>query len=145
VKPQVPLWLHPKVALTDHREDGGLHDGVGGKVVKLHLVVVEERAHEDRRWHTKPPLVEAHHSGCDRLVLGRSSPSSTNSSNLLSITEEVAQSSAGRIWLFPAIGAVRRGVDGEDAVAAAMRAESAIRQGLSEAEDCRSARDRWGT
>jgi hypothetical protein len=85
------------------------------------------------------------HSGYDRLVLDRSSPSSTNSSNLLSVTEEAAQSSVGRIWLFPAIGAVGRGVDGEDAVAAAMRAESAIRQGLSKAEDCRSARERWGT
>jgi hypothetical protein len=30
------------------------------------------------------------HSGGDLLVLGRSSPSSTNSSNLLSITEEAA-------------------------------------------------------
>jgi hypothetical protein len=37
------------------------------------------------------------HSGCDRLILGRSSPSSTNSSNLLSVIEEAAQSSAGRI------------------------------------------------
>jgi hypothetical protein len=85
------------------------------------------------------------HSGCDQLVLGRSSPSSTNSSNLLSITKEAAQSSMRRIWLFPAIGAVGRGVDGEDAVAAATRAESAIRQGLSKVEDCRSARDWWGT
>jgi hypothetical protein len=49
------------------------------------------------------------HSGCDRLVLGRSSLSLTNSSNLLSITEEATQSSAGRIWLFPAIDAVGRG------------------------------------
>jgi hypothetical protein len=85
------------------------------------------------------------HSGCDRLVLGHSSPSSTNSSNLLSVIEEVAQSSAGRIWLFPAIGAVGRGVDEEDAVAAVMRAESAIRRGLSKAEDYRSAREWWGT
>jgi hypothetical protein len=37
------------------------------------------------------------HFGYDRLVLGHSSPSSTNSSNLLSVTEEAAQSSAGRI------------------------------------------------
>jgi hypothetical protein len=36
-------------------------------------------------------------------------------------------------------------VGGEDAVAAATWAESAIRQGLSEAEDCRSTRNRWGT
>jgi hypothetical protein len=36
-------------------------------------------------------------------------------------------------------------VDREDAVAAATRAESAIRKGLSKAEDCRGARDRWGT
>jgi hypothetical protein len=39
----------------------------------------------------------AMHSGCDRLILGRSNPSSTSSSSLLSITEEAAQSSAGRI------------------------------------------------
>jgi hypothetical protein len=32
-------------------------------------------------------------------------------------------------------------MDGEDAVAAAMWVVSAIRQGLSEAEDCMSARD----
>jgi hypothetical protein len=51
----------------------------------------------------------------------------------------------GRICLFPTIGAVGRGVDGENAVAAAMRAESAIRQGLSKTEDCRSAKNRWGT
>jgi hypothetical protein len=51
----------------------------------------------------------------------------------------------GRIWLFSAIGVVERGVDEEDAVAAAMRAESAIRQGLSKAEECRSARERRGT
>jgi hypothetical protein len=44
----------------------------------------------------------------------------------------------GRIWLFPAIGVVGRGVDEEDAMAAAMRAESTIRQG------CKSARERWG-
>jgi hypothetical protein len=36
-------------------------------------------------------------------------------------------------------------MDEEDAVAAATRAENAIRRGLSEAEDCRSAKDRWGT
>jgi hypothetical protein len=36
-------------------------------------------------------------------------------------------------------------VDREDVVAAAMRAESAIRQGLSKAEDCKSTRDQWGT
>jgi hypothetical protein len=37
------------------------------------------------------------HSGRDRLVLGHSNPSSTSSSSLLSVTEEAAQSSAGRI------------------------------------------------
>jgi hypothetical protein len=36
-------------------------------------------------------------------------------------------------------------MDGKDAVAATTRAENAIRQRLSEAEDCRNARDRWGT
>jgi hypothetical protein len=88
----------------------------------------------------EPPLVEANeadhvtlggagsrwsgdgaiHSGHIRLVLGRSSPSSTSSSNLLSVAEEAAQSSAGRIWLFPAIGATESRVDGEGATAAAL-------------------------
>jgi hypothetical protein len=45
------------------------------------------------------------HSGCDRLVFGRSSPSWTSSSNLFSVTEEAAHSSAGRSWLLLAIAA----------------------------------------
>jgi hypothetical protein len=67
------------------------------------------------------------HSGYDQLVLGRSNPSLTNSSNLLSVIEEAAQSSAGRIWLFSYHQCCRKGMDEEDAVAAAMRAKSAIR------------------
>jgi hypothetical protein len=44
------------------------------------------------RW----PAGGAIHSGRDWLVFGRSKPSSTSSSSLLSVTEEVAQSSVGR-------------------------------------------------
>jgi hypothetical protein len=41
MKPQVPVRLHPQIPLADRREDGSLRDGVGGEVMKLHLVVVE--------------------------------------------------------------------------------------------------------
>jgi hypothetical protein len=44
------------------------------------------------------------HSSWLRLTLGRRRPSRTNSSSFLFITEERAHASAGRIWLFPAIG-----------------------------------------
>jgi hypothetical protein len=43
------------------------------------------------------------HFGWVRLALGRRSPSRTNSSSFLSVTEEWAQASARRIWLWPAI------------------------------------------
>jgi hypothetical protein len=41
------------------------------------------------------------HSDWVRLTLGRKSPSRTNSSSFLSITEEHAHASVGRIWLLP--------------------------------------------
>jgi hypothetical protein len=91
---------------------------------------VEERPHEGAGRHTEPTLVEAYeahhvaywgagsrwsdsgalHSGWVRLVFGRKSPSRTSSSSLLSVTEELAQASAGRSWLLPAIvvGRLRR-------------------------------------
>jgi hypothetical protein len=59
------------------------------------------------------------HSGWVRLALGRKSPSWTNSSSFLSITEERAHASMGRIWLLPAM-VVRRwhaAVDGEATMA----------------------------
>jgi hypothetical protein len=43
------------------------------------------------------------HSGWLRLALGHRRPSQTNSSSFLSITEEWAHASTGRIWLFPTI------------------------------------------
>jgi hypothetical protein len=43
------------------------------------------------------------HSGWVRLILGRKSPSQTNSSSFLSITEECAHASTGRIWLLLAM------------------------------------------
>jgi hypothetical protein len=33
MEPQIPLRLHPQVPLVDRRENSGLRDGVGGKVV----------------------------------------------------------------------------------------------------------------
>jgi hypothetical protein len=41
------------------------------------------------------------HSSWVWLALGRKSPSRTNSSNFLSVTEERSHVSAGRIWLLP--------------------------------------------
>jgi hypothetical protein len=43
------------------------------------------------------------HSGWVRLALGHKSPSRTNSSSFLSVTEEQAHVSTGRIWLLLAM------------------------------------------
>jgi hypothetical protein len=43
VEPQIPLRLHPQVSLVDHRENRSLRYGVGGEMVQLDPVVVEER------------------------------------------------------------------------------------------------------
>jgi hypothetical protein len=55
------------------------------------------------------------HSGWVRLALGHKSPSWTNSSSFLSITEERAHASAGRIWLLPTmvVGKRRAAADEE--------------------------------
>jgi hypothetical protein len=64
VEPQVPVGLHPQVPLADRRKDGGLRDGVRGKMMELHLVVVKKHPYKPARRHPKPPLMEsneAHH------------------------------------------------------------------------------------
>jgi hypothetical protein len=43
------------------------------------------------------------HSDWVRLALGHRRSSRTNSSSFLSVTEERAHASAGRIWLLPAV------------------------------------------
>jgi hypothetical protein len=43
------------------------------------------------------------HSGWVRLALSRKSPLRINSSSFLSVTEERAHTSVGRIWLLPAM------------------------------------------
>jgi hypothetical protein len=55
------------------------------------------------------------HSGWVRLTLGRKSPSRTNSSSFLSVTEERPHASTGRIWLLPAmvVGKRRAAADEE--------------------------------
>jgi hypothetical protein len=53
----------------------------------------------DSRWSDGDTL----HSGWLWLALSHKRPSRTNSSSFLSVTEEWAHASAGRIWLFPAI------------------------------------------
>ena len=58
VFPQVPVGLHPQIALADGEEDRRLQDGVGGEVVQLHLVVVAERADESPDGYADPPLVQ---------------------------------------------------------------------------------------
>jgi hypothetical protein len=92
-------------------------------MMQLHLVVMEERPHEAARRHPEPLSWKATklttypsegagswwsnggtlHSGWFWLAFGRRRPSWTNSSSFLSITEERAHASAGRIWLFPAM------------------------------------------
>ena len=62
--PQIPVGGNPQVSFTNRREDGGLRDGVGTKVVQLHPVDVQNRPHKTARRHSEPPLVEgneAHH------------------------------------------------------------------------------------
>jgi hypothetical protein len=91
--------------------------------MKLHLIVVEKRSHELAQRHPEPLSWKATklttypsggagsrwsdggtlHSGWLRLALGHRRPSRTNSSSFLSVTEERAHTSMGRIWLFPAI------------------------------------------
>jgi hypothetical protein len=56
--PQIPVRVNPQKTLANRREDGRLRNGVGVEVVQLHPVVVQERAHEAARWHSKPPLME---------------------------------------------------------------------------------------
>jgi hypothetical protein len=54
VEPHILLWLHPQVSLADRRENGSLRDGIRGKMVQLHLVVVEEHPHEVVGQHSEP-------------------------------------------------------------------------------------------
>jgi hypothetical protein len=59
-----PSGGQSQVSFTNCREDGGLRDGVGTKVVQLHPVDVQNRPHKTTRRHSEPPLVKgdkAHH------------------------------------------------------------------------------------
>jgi hypothetical protein len=58
MEPQVPVGLNPQESLTDGREDGCLHDGIGVEVVQLHLVVVRQGSHEAARRNPKAPFME---------------------------------------------------------------------------------------
>ena len=57
VPPQVPMRVHPQVALADGNEDHRLRDGVGGEIVQLHPIVVAERTDEVVGGDTAAPLV----------------------------------------------------------------------------------------
>jgi hypothetical protein len=56
--PQIPVRVNPQKTLTNRREDGRLRNRDGVEVMQLHPVVVQERPHEEARWHSKPPLME---------------------------------------------------------------------------------------
>jgi hypothetical protein len=93
-------------------------------MMELHLVVVEKRPREPSWRHPDPLLWKATklttypsggassrwsdngtlYFGWLRLTFGHRRPSRTNSSSFLSITKERTHASAGRIWLFPAMG-----------------------------------------
>jgi hypothetical protein len=63
MSPQVPVRVNPQVSFTNRREDGGLRDGVGTKVMQLHPVDMQNRPHKTACRHSEPPLVkgdEAH-------------------------------------------------------------------------------------
>jgi hypothetical protein len=91
VEPQISVGLHPQVPLADCHKDGGLRDGVRGKVMELYLVVMQELPHEPARWHPEPPLVEgdeAHHvalRGCVALGGWTAAPSTLAGSDSPSV------------------------------------------------------------
>ena len=57
--PQVSVDQDPQVALADGDEDRRLRNGVGGKIMKLHPVVVAERADEIAGRNAEVPLVQS--------------------------------------------------------------------------------------
>jgi hypothetical protein len=64
VEPQLLVGPHPQVPLADGHENGGLQDRVGGKVMQLHPIIMQDGPHELAWWHPEPPLMEgdkAHH------------------------------------------------------------------------------------
>jgi hypothetical protein len=58
IGPQIPMGGDPQILLAHRYEDSGLRDGVGGEVVQLHPIVVQDRPHKAARRHTESPLVE---------------------------------------------------------------------------------------
>jgi hypothetical protein len=54
VKPQLLVGIHTQVPLANGRKNGGLRDRVGGKVMELHPIVVQDRPHEPARRHPEP-------------------------------------------------------------------------------------------
>jgi hypothetical protein len=47
--PEVPVRQDPQESLVDSDEGSRLRDGIGGKVVELHPVVVAQPPHESAR------------------------------------------------------------------------------------------------
>jgi hypothetical protein len=114
MSPQVPVRVNPQVSFTNHREDGGLRDGVRTEVMQLHPVDVQNRPHKTACRHSEPPLVkgdEAHdipwrqgrggsaregiHFGCGSPERGRSKPSATRTSRSSAVTVEKGHGSRG--------------------------------------------------
>jgi hypothetical protein len=59
VDPQVPVHRDAQESLVDDDKGGCLRDGVGGEVVKLHLVVVAQPPHKLARGGVEAALVQA--------------------------------------------------------------------------------------
>lgn len=54
----------PQIALTNHDKDGSVRDGIGGEMLELDTIVVDERPHEPARGTSEPVVVkfdEANH------------------------------------------------------------------------------------
>jgi hypothetical protein len=91
VELEVPMGRDTQVPLAHGGKDGRLCNGVGVKVVELHLILEGERLQEPARRNPQPPLMERHKAKniareriwhADELVMGQRRPSSMSSSSL---------------------------------------------------------------
>jgi hypothetical protein len=58
VEPQLLVELDPQVPLADGHKNGGLRDRIGGEMMELQPVIMQDGPHESARQHPEPPLVE---------------------------------------------------------------------------------------
>jgi hypothetical protein len=59
ILPQIEIGVYPQVRFTQGYEDGDMHDSRGSQVLKLEVIVPQERAEERVRRHLEPSLVES--------------------------------------------------------------------------------------